>query len=172
MFWRQSQKNPTPDQLKPACKINLCCVFKGALMMDPNGPPGPQDTPISLLNRRKPVPTPRSTLRKPKKDDIMTALENIPGVGSLRSLDGCQPPMADHDLVKSKTLGPRKAGNNVSGGQSSCTLGFPKVINQFFEQNRLNLLVGSGTAIYWSLSRSHVQDRTQDQVANRVCFLT
>ena len=48
---------------------------------------------------RKPVPTPRSTLRKPSTikvgsnatpssaDDILSALEGIPGVGSLRSLN-------------------------------------------------------------------------------------
>ena len=50
---------------------------------------------------RKPVPTPRSTLRKPapstmkvgsaatpsSADDILSALEGIPGVGSLRSLN-------------------------------------------------------------------------------------
>ena len=69
---------------------------------------------VGSINR-KPVPTPRSTLRKPttskivsnapsSTDDILSALEGIPGVGSLRSLN---------KAPKSPTLDPDPGGQRV-----------------------------------------------------------
>lgn len=99
-----------------------------------------QVTPGSPANKRKPVPTPRSTLRKPtpeeqarKKEiinsqnsspeavkngengeDILAALEKIPGVGSLRSLNsvGSSQPSFDAKFKR------EESSHSISSGLS------------------------------------------------------